>query len=243
MKNKLVILAIAMATMAFGQIKFPAVSNHVELEQTIGLTKVEVEYHRPNTNNRVVFGNLVPYGQVWRTGANNNTVVEFDTNVIIEGKPLAKGKYSLYSIPNKDRWDILFYKTTDNWGNPNEWNENLIALNVSVKPIALKEKVESFDINFENVTTDGAVLTIKWDTTKVEVQILTPTHQIVMESIKNQLNAQSSSRDFYNAANYYFLKNEDIKKAQEWINKAIKTDVKAPSYYFDLKKAIDAKNK
>ena len=240
MKLKTSLFALLLAGYSFAQIQFPQVSTKAEIEQTIGFTKIEVEYFRPNLNNRTAFGGIVPYGQVWRTGANNNTTIEFETDVLIEGKSLAKGEYSLYTKPNEKSWEVYFYKTTDNWGNPKNWDESNIVLKVNVPSIKVADKVESFTIGFDDVNTGSGKLFIAWENTKVNVKIEAPTHQIVLDNIKNQLNDKSSGRDFYGAANYYYTNNLDLKKSQEWINKAIAKEQKAPQHYLDLKAKIES---
>lgn len=240
MKVKTTLLALLVAGFSFAQIQFPQVSSKTEIEQTVGFTKIEVDYFRPNLNNRTAFGGIVPYGEVWRTGANNNTKIEFDTDILIEGKPLFKGEYSLYTRPTEKSWEVYFYKTTDNWGNPKTWDESQIALAVTVPSTKLNDKVESFTIGFDEVTTISAKMFIAWENTKVNVKIDVPTHQKVLQNIQTQLNDNSSARDFYGAANYYYTNKVDLKKAQEWINKAITKDAKAPQHFLDLKAKIDA---
>ena len=239
MKGKVTLFTLLLAGFGFAQIQFPQVSSKAEIEQTIGYTKVEVDYFRPNLNNRTAFGGIVPYGQVWRTGANNNTVVEFETDVLVEGKPLLKGEYSIYSVPSESSWEIIFYKKTDNWGNPKDWDKDLIAQTVKVPVKKVADKVESFTIGFDDVTVNNAKLFFTWENTRVEVKIDVPTQQIAMQNIQTQLNDNSSARDFYGAANYYYTNKIDMKKAQEWINKAIAKDPKAPQHFIDLKNKID----
>lgn len=239
MKLKSTVLAVLLAGMSFAQIQFPQVSSKAEIEQKIGFTEVEVSYFRPNLNNRTAFGELVPYGKVWRTGANNNTIIDFDTDVLIEGKPLFKGKYALYTIPQQKQWEVVFYKLTENWGNPETWDESQIALKVTVPVLKTQEKVESFSIGFDEVNIHNAKMYLAWDTTKVNVKIDVPTHQKVLQNIDTQLNQNSSARDFYGAANYYFTNKMDLKKAQEWVNIAVSKDPKA-SYFKELKVKIDA---
>ena len=114
MKKLVVAVAFIFAMNVQAQIKTPQASLQAEIEQTIGLTKVEVDYFRPAKKGRLVFGDLVPYGKVWRTGANQNSTVEFDTDVEIGGNVLAAGKYALFTIPKAESWDVIFYKATDN---------------------------------------------------------------------------------------------------------------------------------
>lgn len=239
MKLKVTLLAVLMTGLAFGQIQFPQVSSKAEIEQIIGFTKVEVDYFRPNLNSRLAFGGIVPNGQVWRTGANNNTVIEFDTDVLIENQPLLKGKYALYTIPNHQSWDVIFYKDVENWGNPKNWDESKVVLKVKAPVYTIAEKIETFTIGFDDVTVNNAHLVIAWDKTKLKVKIDVPTRQKVMQNIQTQLNDNSSARDFYGAANYYYNEKIDLKKAKEWIDKAISKDANAPQHFKDLKLKIE----
>lgn len=240
MKNTSTILALLIGTCAFAQMKFPAVSSHAEIEQKVGLTEFEIEYNRPNANNREVFGKLVPNGEVWRTGANENTVIKFDQPIKVNGKDLAAGEYSLYTIPNQKSWDVIFYKDAKNWGNPTEWKESNIALKVTSPATKIKgDKLETFEIRFTNVQQDKTDLVLAWADVSVVVNIETNTKQVVLDMIKSSLNDNSSSRDFYNSANYYYTNKLDRKQALKWVNQAIAKDAKAPAYFKELKEAIE----
>ncbi|MBQ0148492.1 MAG: DUF2911 domain-containing protein [Flavobacteriaceae bacterium] len=243
MKLKSTLIALLFAGFAFAQIQFPQASNKSEIEQTIGFTKVEVDYYRPNLNNRSAFGGIVPFGEVWRTGANNNTTIEFNTDVLLEGKPLLKGKYSLYTIPTEKSWNVIFYKNSDNWGNPKTWDESQVALKVTVPVYKTSEKVETFTIGFDEVNVNSGKLVFQWDITKVKVNIDVPTHQKVLQNIQTQLNDNSSARDFYSAANYYYMQKLDLKKAKEWIDKALAKDTNSPEYFTELKSKIESELK
>ena len=118
-------LLFALTTME-AQVKTPQASPLSKVEQTVGLTNVEIEYSRPGSKGRTVFGELVPYGKLWRTGANANTTVAFSEDVTIDGKLLKKGKYALYTLPKADSWEVIFYNDTDNWGLPEKWDERQV---------------------------------------------------------------------------------------------------------------------
>lgn len=238
MKLKTTVLALLLAGASFAQIQFPQVSSKAKIDQTIGLTNIVIDYSRPNLNNRMAFGGIVPFGEIWRTGANVNTTIALDTDVLVEGKPLYKGTYALYSKPNEKSWDIIFYKATDNWGNPKKWDENNVALKVTVPTTKLNDKVESFTIGFEDVTTNDGNLAFAWDQTKVKANVTVPTQQLVVRSIENNLNGNSSARDFYGAANYYYNNQLDLKKAAQWINTAIEKEQNVPQHYLDLRTKI-----
>ena len=240
MKITSTILAVLIGSCAFAQMKFPAVSSHSEVEQKVGLTEFEVEYNRPNVNERKVFGKLVPYGEVWRTGANENTVIKFDQPIKVNGKELAAGEYALYSIPNKDEWDVIFYKDTKNWGNPKEWKESNVALKVKgATTRSMNNKTETFEIRFTNVTPQKADLVLAWDNTNVVLNIETNTISTVLKMIGEQLNENSSARDFYNSANFYYNNKLDRNQALKWVNIALEKDTNAPDYYKELKEKLE----
>lgn len=243
MKITSAFLALVVSSCAFAQMKFPAVSSHAEIEQKVGLTDFEIVYNRPNVSNREIFGKLVPDGEVWRTGANENTTISFDQPIKVNGKELAAGKYGLFTIPNKNSWDIIFYKESNNWGNQVDWKESNVALKVSVVPTKLKiEKLETFEIRFTNVKQNNADLVLAWDDISVKVNLETNTKEAVLKMIKENLNSNSSARDFYNSANFYYTNRLDRKQALEWINTAIKKDAKVPGYFKELKETIEKDN-
>ncbi|MGV0828496.1 DUF2911 domain-containing protein [Empedobacter brevis] len=240
MKITSTILALLIGSCAFAQMKFPAVSSHAEIEQKVGLTEFEVEYNRPNVNDRKIFGKLVPYGEVWRTGANENTIIKFNQPIKVNGQDLAAGEYALYSIPNKEGWDVIFYKDTKNWGNPKEWKESNIALKVKAKSMKLTgNKTETFEIRFTNVTQKSANLVLAWEDVNVALAIETNTINTVIKMIEEHLNDTSSPRDFYNSANFYYSNKLDRNQALKWVNIALEKDPNAPDYYKELKSNIE----
>ena len=138
MRKIIVMLAVILANfMVEAQVKTPQSSPSAKVEQVVGLTTVQVEYSRPSAKGRTVYGDLVPYGKMWRTGANANTTISFSEDVKIAGKDLKKGKYALFSTPKADNWEIIFYSDTNNWGLPDNWDESKVALKVTVKPESL----------------------------------------------------------------------------------------------------------
>ena len=225
------------------EIKTPAASLKSDVEQMVGLTDVEYVYSRPNKKGRDIFGGLVPYGEVWRTGANENTTIKFGDDVEIDGKILPKGKYALYTIPNKDHWEVIFYTDSENWGNPKEWDEKKVALRTTVPVKKLAEYVETFTIGVNNLSDNSAHLQFMWDQTLVDVKFDVPTQKLANASIEGILNnPKADANAYYASANYYLQSNGDMKKALNWINRAI--DLKqgdSPYWYFRVKSQIQAK--
>ena len=221
MKKLVTAVALVFAMQMQAQVKTPQPSPKGDLEQVVGLTTVDVNYSRPAKKGRLVFGDLVPYGKVWRTGANENTVVTFSTDVEIDGKVLPAGKYSLYTMPKAEKWDVFFYKTTDNWGLPTTWDEGNIVATAIVTPETLNKEVEYFTIAVTPKNTEEATLDISWEKTIVRVPFKTPTYKLAMQSIESSLNASAKASDYYAAGTYLFSSNQDVKKALEYVNKAI----------------------
>ncbi len=241
MKKIIVALALFMAGFsAEAQLKTPQSSPKTTIVQSVGLTDVEINYSRPSARGRVVFGNLIPFGKVWRTGANENTTVSFSDDVVIDGKTLKKGKYSLYSIPKIESWEIIFYKTTDNWGNPTEWKEENVALRATVKPETINKSVETFTIGISALDNNFAFLEIYWENSYAALKFEVPTQQKAIANIDKVL-AGPAAADYFSAAQFLFQSNGDNTKALVYVNKALDMSEDKPFWYNRLKSLIQAK--
>ncbi|WP_035671862.1 DUF2911 domain-containing protein [Flavobacterium sp. 83] len=241
MKNILIAFAIIIANFTIeAQVKTPQSSPKAVISQTVGLTDVEINYSRPSARGRAVFGDLVPFGKVWRTGANENTTISFSDDVIIDGKILKKGKYALYTNPKIESWDIIFYKTTDNWGNPAEWNEANVALKATVKPETLSKKVETFTLGISNLDNNFAFLELYWENSYAALKFEVPTQKTATANIEKAL-AGPTAGDYFSAAQFLFQSNGDIAKARTYIDKALDLNQDKPFYYYRLKSLIQAK--
>ena len=244
MKKIIFILATMIASYVLhAQVKTPQPSPHSTLTQVVGLTDVTIDYSRPSAKGRVIFGDLVPFGKLWRTGANANTTVSFSEDVVINGTTLKKGKYALYTTPKADMWEIIFYTDSDNWGTPENWDANKVAVLVNVDPVALNNFVESFTININNLTNDSATLDIIWEKTMVSVKFDVPTQKTAMASIDKTL-AGPTAGDYFSSAQYFFQSNGDLNKALEYLNKATsmtKAGEDIPFWYLRQKSLIQAK--
>tara|TARA_R110001592_G_scaffold164460_2_gene398615 strand:- start:6404 stop:6931 length:528 start_codon:yes stop_codon:yes gene_type:complete len=164
----LFVVAIAFSTNA--QKKVPA-SPSQKIEQTVGFTTISVDYSRPGVKDRTIFGDLVPFGEVWRTGANQNTKITFSSDVTVGDVKLKAGTYALYTIPNEESWDVIFYTDATNWGNPKEWDEAKVAAKVSAEVMPVPDTIETFTIMFDDLKDTSAVLGFLWESTYVGVQI------------------------------------------------------------------------
>ncbi len=201
------------------QIEAPQPSPAAKIEQKVGLTDVTLEYSRPAVRDREIFGKLVPFGEVWRTGANANTKITFSDSVEIGGKNLAKGTYAIYTIPNKDSWEVLFYNDASNWGNPQEWDDSKVALRATAKVETMPFSMESFGIFVNEISNGGAVLDFVWSNTAATLPFKVPTDVKTLASIEKVMNGPGAN-DYYSAASFYIESGKDLKKAHEWIKKA-----------------------
>ncbi len=225
------------------QVKTPQASPLAKIDQVVGLTNIQIEYSRPSAKGRTVYGDLVPFGKHWRTGANANTTISFSEDVKIAGKDLKKGKYALYTTPKADSWDVIFYTDTNNWGLPEEWNEAKVAVKVTVKPETTTKPVESFSIFLNNLTNDSGVIELAWERTTVTIPFSVPTQEAAMKSIEKTL-AGPAAGDYFAAAQYFYQTNNDLNKALSWVNTAISLTSKnsdVPYWYLRLKSLIQAK--
>lgn len=241
MKKIIFVLAMIIANyVSEAQVKTPQASPKATSTQVVGLTNVEISYSRPSAKGRDVFNNLVPYGKLWRTGANENTTISFSDDVVIDGKTLPKGKYALFTTPKADNWEIFFYTALDNWGNPETWDESKVALKTTVKSEHIDRFVESFTIGINNLDNNFAHLELSWEKTIVAIKFEVPTAKIAMASIDKVL-AGPGAGDYFSSAQYLFQSNGDLTKALNYVNKALEMNKDKPFWYNRLKSLIQAK--
>ncbi|TBW29361.1 DUF2911 domain-containing protein [Gramella sp. KN1008] len=202
------------------QIQAPAPSPLGKIEQKVGLTDVSIEYSRPGVKGREVFGDLVPYGKTWRTGANMNTTITFSDDVMIDGKELKKGSYAIYTIPNEDSWEVMFYTSTNNPGLPQEWDEKKVALKANASVEELPLEVETFTIFINEIKNDSAEIQFVWEDTMASLPFTVPTDEKTMASIERVMNGPTAN-DYFAAASYYHAEGKDLEKAHEWISMAV----------------------
>jgi len=202
------------------QIKTPAPSPGATLSQTVGLVDIEVDYSRPGKKDRVIMGKLVPYGEVWRTGANSSTKISFSDKVNIGGTDVDAGEYSIYTIPGETEWTVIISKSLQNW-DKDDYKEEENAAKFTVKPTKLNDVVETFTIDFSTLTNDGANLDFSWENTRISVPIKVFTDEAVMAAIKETILDGPSANDYRRAALYYKDKGKDLEQALAWIDIAI----------------------
>jgi Protein of unknown function (DUF2911)/Tetratricopeptide repeat len=191
----------------------PRPSQHAEITQRIGITDVTINYHRPLVNGRKVWGGLVPYGQPWRAGANENTTITFTTPVSVEGQTLAAGTYGLHMIPNENEWVVAFSKMNTAWGSFS-YNPAEDALRVNVKPAAT-DFHDALTYDFDDLKPDSAVVTLRWEKIAVPIKVSVDVHQTVEESLQKQLRgiSQYTWEAWDDAANYWLAEKTNYDEA------------------------------
>jgi hypothetical protein len=199
-------------------IKTPATSTTQTLKQDLGIGTVELSYSRPNVRARKVFGDLVPFGQVWRTGANQATTLTFSDDVIVGGTKVAPGKYGLVTIPDKNEWTLILTKQLD-VTNPAAYKQENDIVRVKAKPTTIAAPLETFTIQFANVKPTGADLQLMWDNTAVTLPIDTDVDKKVMKQIDDIMN--KDNRPYYQAGLYYLESGKDLNQALSWLDKAV----------------------
>ena len=218
-------------------IKTPAPSTTQTIKQDFALSSIEIVYSRPNMKGRVVFGDLAPMGKLWRTGANAATKVTFGEDVKVGGVSVKAGSYVLYTIPNKDEWEVILNKGLNNWGVDGYKAEEDVA-KFKVKPMTLPMNVETFTMQIANVMPASADIQIMWEKTAVAILVTADIDSKISKSIENAMNVDN--RPYFQAASYYFETGKDLTKALTWADKAIESNSKA-FWIMHLKAKIQAK--
>lgn len=229
--KKLLLFTFALTLMFSlnAQIVTPEASPLSKIEQKVGLTDVTLEYARPSMKGRTIFGDLVPYGKMWRTGANKNTIITFSNDVVIDGQTLKLGSYAIFATPSEGSWDIIFYTDTTNRGLPRTIDASKIAAKITVDTMKVPMTIETFTITFDNLTNNSAELRFIWESTMVNVKFEVPTDKAVAASIESTM-AGPSANDYYAAAVYNLSEGKDLDQAKEWMDKAMSL-VKVPAFW------------
>ena len=222
MKNKLALTLIFISYFSYSQLLSPVASPKTKIIQKVGLVDINLEYSRPSKKNRKIFGGLVPYGKIWRTGANNPTLISFSENIKLNNKLIEKGDYHIYSVPSESKLDLIIYEKTDAWGSLSDFDESLIKARVVSNFIDLPFTVETFTIAFNDISNNGASLIINWDNKQAVYMIDVLTKGKMIENINKTLSENPTANDYRKAAVYYYEENIDIAKAVKWIDIAFK---------------------
>jgi hypothetical protein len=201
------------------KLEFPSPSPTCTLKQRVGLTDIEIVYSRPGVKDRTIFGGLVPYGEVWRTGANASTKISFSTPVKLNGHEVPAGKYALYTIPAEKEWTIIIYKNPDLSGAFNyDSKDDLVRF--TTEPVEFSEKVETFTMDLAAVHDDSAMLFLVWDHTLVPMKLEVELVPKLVSQIDAAMASPGDQKPYYQAAMFYYDHDQDLKKARQWIDSA-----------------------
>lgn len=243
MKKTLLITVLAvLCLLAEAQVRTPAASPAGSVSTTVGLTDIKVDYHRPRAQGRKIFGNgddvLVPYGKIWRTGANSGTKISFSDDVTVEGINVPKGEYLIYTWPGADEWTVSLYKDLTLGGNVGGYDESKEAARFKVKPEKLTEKVETFTVNIGDIANDHktAKVQLAWENTSVKFTVGVDYDDKVMKSI--EANTKVNPYNYFQAAVYYLENGKDLKQALEWMDLALKGNPNPPFWMLHQKARI-----
>jgi hypothetical protein len=231
---KKILCVLALVSLFFGnassqQLRTPAPSPPQFVRQDFGLSAIELSYSRPLVKGRKIFGDLVPFGKVWRTGANQATTIQFGDDVTIEGTKVPAGKYGLLTIPGEMEWTIILTKQLD-VTNPSAYKQDQDLARFQEKTIDLPFSIENFTIMFNNVSSNSCDLELIWDKTIVTLPVKMDIDSKIMAQIDNAMN--KDNHPYYSAAIYYLDNGKDLNKALEWFNKATEQDPAAFFVYY-----------
>ena len=221
MKKIFILSAVFCYSYITAQIKTPQPSPTTTIVQKIGISNVIIDYSRPGVKKREIFGGLVPFNKIWRTGANKATKITFEENCIFGGAKVKKGSYSLFTIPGEEEWTVLLNRETELWG-AGDYNEENEVLRIAVEPEETKDFTESFTIDFGNFKSFSAILSIKWANTLINVEIESMSAKKVQNEFLELLTKGPSANDYYNGAKFFADNTSEYEMALEWIDVAIK---------------------
>jgi hypothetical protein len=230
-----------MAMNVHAQISIPALSPSASIKQQIGLGKVTINYARPSLRGRQLLGKEnIPFGKVWRLGANEATTIELTDSMLINGNSLAKGKYAMMAIPDATEWTIIVNSEPNQWG-AYTYSDKKDVMRFNVKAEKLKQKIETMSFYFEDVTPEKSMLVFKWENSSFQFAIEQKTDEIVMAEIREKMAKEKiSSSTYMEAAEYYLYANKDLNQALEWTKKLLET-VKTSGFSYNLQAQIAQK--
>jgi hypothetical protein len=231
------LLTSTLASAQSGQLQFPPPSPTSTVKQRVGLTDIEISYSRPSAKGRPVFGGLVPYNEVWRTGANGRTTISFSTDVKLNNKEIPAGKYALFTIPGDQNWIIILNKNTS--GNALVYDASNEVARFDAPSVQIGENIETFSIMINNIRDDSARIDLLWEHTVVPIRLSLDVVAKLQPEIEKAMSGENANRYAYQAALFYYDHNLDMQKAKTWVEAAIKAN---ETYYnVNLKAKILAK--
>jgi hypothetical protein len=234
------VLLIAATTVTYGQssLKLPALSPGAKISQDFSVSGIEISYSRPSMRGRKIFGDVVPYGKAWRTGANAATKIKIGEELEIGGQKIKAGEYALYTIPNKDKWEVVLNTGAGSLG-PNGYpTENDIA-RFTVKPSTMEHVCQTFTISITDITFTTCKIELAWERTKIVIPVEAHNSENIEVNIDKAIN-HPATLPYFQAANYYFESDKKLDLAKMYVDKAVEQDPKAP-YIWYLKARIEKK--
>ncbi len=240
MKAAVAISIFFIGTAVQGQITHPKASPYSEITQYIGLTKVTVAYSRPAARGRNVMGELVPYGRIWRVGANESTKFSVDREVSVLGHPIPAGTYALYAFPEASEWDVVFHTNTSHWGDGRKaYNPEEDLFRVRITPEKIPIKQENFLISFDALDHNSATMIWQWEHTRLSIPIEVDTRGQMLSEIESKLNSHPTAQTYYEAARYFQEQGIHQQRGLQYVNKAI--DLGGDTYYhYRVKSLLEA---
>ncbi|HEY3762465.1 MAG TPA: DUF2911 domain-containing protein [Verrucomicrobiae bacterium] len=223
-------------------IHFPDASPAGTLKQRVGLTDIEIDYSRPGVKGREVFGGIVPFGTVWRTGANQATRITFNTPVKLEGHEIPAGTYGLFTIPDKSDWTIIINKDANQWGSF-QYKQEDDLVRFQVAPIALDIPIETFTIEFNRIRDESAVLNLAWDKTVVPIHLTVDVSSALVPQIQKAMADPGKKSDglYFQAATFYYDHDLNLTNALNWVNSGLADNPNIAFEMMHLKAEILAK--
>ena len=212
------LFTILLFQFSYTQLQSPVSSPRAKVSQIVGLVNINLDYSRPSKKGRTIFGNIVPFDQIWRTGANQATSISFSDDVKINNQLVEAGEYHVYSVPRENSLDLVIYKKTDAWGSLKSFDETLIKARVTSDFYDLPFSIETFTISFGDISNAGASLNISWDN-KVAIFVIDAlTREKMIKGIEEAMAKNPTKNDFRKAAMYFYEENIHLDKAVKWID-------------------------
>lgn len=237
MRIRTVIACLFVISQTSGQITHPKASPFSRVEQVVGLSKITIEYSRPAVKGRTLFGELVPYGRIWRVGANESTKLTVDSDMEVAGNMLPKGTYALYAFPEKDTWEVVFHKNTGHWGDGRQnYDAAEDAFRITITPNKTEVWQENFLITFDEITHNSIIMKWLWGNTEVAIPLAVNTHQLMLHEISAKLKDNPSAQTYYEAARYLEEQGVQYPMALEYLKKAI--NLGGDTYYYHRVKSL-----
>jgi Protein of unknown function (DUF2911) len=215
------------------KVDFPQASPACTIKQRVGITDIEVDYSRPGVKDREIFGTVVPYDQVWRTGANQATKIIFSRPVTLNGTEIPAGTYALMTIPGKDEWTIIINKGSEQWG-AYKYDEKADVARIKATPVALDKVVDAFTIEFNKIRDESADLNLVWDKVEVPIKVEAKFVDKLVSQVEDVMASDAKEKPYFQAARFYYDHDLDMNKAKKWVDAAI---AEKDLFYMDYLKA------